>query len=98
MSVPPFHTLYIGVDSLSTSCARSLLATGGFSPAVSGVALSGLSLSGVSSRDRIDSPAAHSRVSDATDGLPLADGVPSTLSGIFFCRLPPFPTLSRHAF
>lgn len=36
------------------------------SPAVSGVALSGLSLSGVSSRDRIDSPAAHSRVSDAT--------------------------------
>jgi hypothetical protein len=39
------------------------------STAVSGVALSGLSLSGVSSRDRIDSPAAHSRVSDATGSL-----------------------------
>lgn len=43
-------------------------------------------------------PSAHSRVSTATDCLPLADGVQSTLSGIFFCRLPPFPTLSRHAF
>lgn len=34
----------------------------------------------------------------ATDSLLLADSVLSTLSGIFFCRLPPFPTLSRHAF
>jgi hypothetical protein len=56
------------------------------STAVSGVALSGLSLSGVSSRDRIDSPAAHSRVSDATGGLPFARGVPPALSGFFPVR------------
>ena len=59
-----------------------------------------------SPNNRVHTPAASafavsprlSAACPATDSRLLADSVLSTLSGIFFCRLPPFPTLSRHAF
>lgn len=85
---------------------RVALSTGGSlsSPA--------LALAGVSSRaqfitlNRAHIPTASafavsprlSAACPATDSLLLADSVLSTLSGIFFRRLLPFPTLSRHAF